>query len=327
MPGARNFSPELKRRNRFTLAAFMAIACLLAAAPLAVRLLTRPIPALSDSARGLFPDEAGAAPGLTLYGAADSDLTAAVGAMLDTYSAAVQTVFPEAARPVEIALLDDAVQARQVWIQVFGRDDRRLGVRGVGRSTFVLYDASAAASLDPGEQAAEVAHFLGRALLEQKLEERLRLVPEPYAHLIGEMMAVALMPDLAGQAQRDYETLRASEAALTEKAWLASFDGEPGALAIATTRLIAAEFVASPRRRELVALLREGYGEETAFRAVAAGLVSAEARAANTPPQSVPGTSFDDMVERLERRIEERRSGGEEGQGGAEAPPASGEGR
>lgn len=119
MPGARNFSPEIKRRNRFTLAAFMAIACLLAAAPLAVRLLTRPIPALSDSARGLFPDEAGAAPGLTLYGAADSDLTAAVGAMLDTYSAAVQTVFPEAARPVEIALLDDAVQARQVWIQVF----------------------------------------------------------------------------------------------------------------------------------------------------------------------------------------------------------------
>ncbi len=325
MPGARHFSPELKRRNRLTLLAFIAIACLLAAAPLAVRLLTRPIPALSSSARDLFHDKAGAAPGLTLYGPAESDLTAAVGAMLDNYAAAVQTVFPEAARPVEIALLDDEVQVRQVWIQVFGRDDRRPGVHGVGRATFVLYDASAAAALDVREQAAEVAHFLGRALLEQKLEERLRLVPDAHAHLIGEMMALALLPELVEDAQREYDSLRASEPALTEKAWLASFQGEPGALARVTTRLIAAEFLASPRSRELVALLREGYGEETAFRAVAAGLVSAEARAANTPPQSVPGTSFDDMVQRLELGREERRSGREQGQGGGEGRQGGGE--
>jgi len=308
MPGAKNFPPELKRRNRLTLLAFLGVIVLLALTPLILRLLTRPIPTLSDSARDLFPDKAGVTSGITLYAAAEAELTAAVGDMLVNYPFAVQAVFPEAAKPIEIALLDDEVQVRQVWIQVFGRDDRRPGVRGVGRATFVLYETRVPAPIEVRAQAAEVAHFIGRALLEQKLEERLRLVPEAYAWLVGEMMAVALMPELVEQAWREYEQLRQSAEPMTEKGWLGAFAAEPGAMARVTTRLIAAEFISSRRSHEMVALIRDGYDVETAFRAVASGLVTSEAQADNTPPQSVPGTSFDAMVERLEGKLVSRRA-------------------
>lgn len=315
MPGAQSFSPEIRRRNRATLGTFIALAVILALTPLIVRLTTPRIPTLSVSARELFPDKAGVESGVTLYGRADSPLTGAVAAMLARYRSAASILCPDTPQAVEIALLDDEVQIRQVWIQVFGRDDRRRGVRGVGRAAFVLYDARPAVDLDVHAQAAEVAHLFGRALLEQQLQERLRLVPESYAMLAGEMMAVALMPDLAEEAWRDYARLRADQPALTEKAWLRAFDGDPSAAARLTTRLIAAEFITSRRSTDFIALIRDGYEMETAFRAVASGLVTEAGRTADAPPQSVPGTSVDAMIERIEAKLTARAPGSGTGGG------------
>lgn len=314
MPGAQSFSPETRRRNRATLGTFIGLAVILAITPLVVRLTTPRIPTLSASARELFPDKAGVEAGITLYGRADSPLTDAVARMLSRYPGAATILCTDAPQAIEIALLDDEVQIRQVWIQVFGRDDRRPGVRGVGRASFVLYDARPSADLDVHAQAAEVAHLLGRSLLEQQLLERLRLVPETYAALVGEMMAVALLPDLVEEAWRDYARVRESEPALSEKAWLRAFEGAPSAAARLTTRLIAAEFITSRRSTDFIALIGEGYEMETAFRAAASGLVAEAGRSADLPPQSVPGTSVDAMIERLEEKLKSR--GHESGAGG-----------
>lgn len=309
MPAAKSFPPELRRRNRLTLLALFGIVAICAATPVAVRLLTRPIPAINQTARDLFPPPAGQTPHVTLYAPPAVPLTAEVAAMLADYDAAVQTVFPESARPIEIALLADEMALKQVWIQIFSRDDRSEGVRGVGRATFVLYDARGADGVSVEQQSAEVGHLIGRALLEQKLEERLRLVSEPYAWLVAEMMAVALQPGILDAAWSDYIELRESNEPLTEKAWLGGFSGAPDPLVRATTRLIAGEFITSRRSTEFITLVRDGYDLETAFRAVASGLVTNQQQVESAPPQSVPGTSFDAMVERIENRMKSRRRG------------------
>ncbi|GEM_PF-4216078 len=308
MPGAKNFPPEVRRRNRITLFVLLGIVAICAATPVIDRLLTRPIPFVNQTARDLFPPQAGGTALVTLYGPKDAQLTAAVASMLERYEPAEQTVFPEPPQPIEIALLPDPVEMKQVWIQIFSRDDRAPDERGIGRSTFVLYDARPTETLTVEQQAGEVAHLIGRALLEQKLEERLRLVSEPYAWLVSDMMAVALMPDLADQAWSNYIELRKTNESLSERAWLHGFDVAPSPLVRVTTRLLAAEFVRSRRSTEFVPLIRDGYDLETAFRAMASGLITNEKQANSAPPQSIPGTSFDAMVERLENKLKSKQA-------------------
>ena len=308
MPAAKSFPPEIKRRNRRTLLILLIIVAIGAATPVVVRLATRPIPTVNQTARDLFPPLAGGTSNVTLYGPKEAPLTAAVATMLDRYDAAVQIVFPEAAAPIEIALLPDPVEMKQVWVQIFSRDDRSTHERGIGRSTFVLYDARPSETLTIEQQSGEVAHLIGTALLEQKLEERMRLVDPPYAWLVAEMMSVTLVPSLVDEAWSTYVQLRRNNDPLSERAWLGAFDGEPSLLAAATTRLIAAEFVKSRRRQEFVPLIRDGYDLETAFRALAGGLLTSEAPARGAPPQSVPGTSFDAMIDRIENQMKSRQA-------------------
>ena len=315
MPAAKSFAPEVKRRNRRTLLVLLVIVAICAATPVVVRLLTRPIPTVNQTARNLFPPLAGGSAGVKLYGPKDSPLTAAVATMLERYDSAEQTVFPEAAEPIEIALLPDAVEMKQVWIQIFSRDDRAPSERGIGRSTFVLYDARPSDTMTTQQRSGEVAHLIGSALLEQKLEERLRLVDPPFAWLVADMMAVALQPDLVDEAWNQYVELRQTNDPMKEKAWLSAFGREPTPLAAATTRLIAAEFVKSRRSQDFVPLIRDGYDLETAFRALASGLLTNQGPAKGAPPQSVPGTSFDAMVERIESKLKSHQAALEQ-QGG-----------
>lgn len=308
MPAARNFPPEVRRRNRITLLVLLGIVAICAATPVIDRLLTRPIPTVNNTARDLFPPKAGGTPLITLYGPKDAELTAAVASMLAGYEASEQAVFPEPAQPIEIALLPDPVEMKQVWIQIFSRDDRSPDERGIGRSTFVLYDARPSETLTIEQQTGEVAHLIGRALLEQKLEERLRLVSEPYTWLISDMMAVALMPGLADEAWSEYIELRETLDPLTERAWLNGFSKTPSPMVRTTTRLLAAEFIKSRRSTEFVPLIRDGYDLETAFRAMASGLLTSDKHANSAPPESIPGTSFDAMVERLENILKSKRA-------------------
>jgi len=303
MPAAKSFTPEIKRRNRRTLLALLGVMAVCAATPVVVRLLIRPIPTVNQTARDLFPPLAGGSDDVKLYGPQDSPLTAAVATMLQRYDSAVQTVFSDAPAPLEIALLPDPVEMKQVWIQIFSRDDRSPNVRGVGRSTFVLYDARPSEMMTAEHQSGEVAHLIGAALLEQMLQERLRLVDPPFAWLVADMMAVALQPDLVDEAWSQYVQRRQTDDPMKEKAWLSAFGDEPDPLAAVTTRLIAAEFVNSRRRQDFVPLIRDGYDLETAFRALASGLLANHGPAKGAPPQSVPGTSFDAMVDRIESKL------------------------
>ncbi len=314
MPGAKSFPPELRRRNRITLLILLGIVAICAAIPVVDRLLTKPIPVVNQTARDLFPPKAAGTPLLTLYAPPEANLTAAVATMLERYEPAAQAVFPEPPTPIEVALLSDPVETKQVWIQIFSADDRKPGQRGVGRSSFVLYDAQPSEALSAEQQAGEVAHLIGRALLEQKLEERLRLVSEPYAWLVSDMMAVALMPGLEDEAWAEYIALRETHEPLTERAWLGGFDGKgPSPLARVTTRLLAAEFLRSRRSTEFVPLIRDGYDLETAFRAMASGLLTGGGQREDAPPESIPGTSFDAMIQRLEQRMQARQAPGEDG--------------
>lgn len=307
MPGAKSFPPELRRRNRITLLTLLGVVAIFAAIPVVDRLLTKPIPVVNQTARDLFPPKAAGTPLLTLYAPPEADLTAAVATMLDRYEPAAQAVFPEPPQPIEIALLPDPVETKQVWIQIFSTDDRKPGQRGVGRSTFVLYDAQPSEGVTTQQQAGEVAQLIGRALLEQKLEERLRLVSEPYVWLVADMMAVALMPELEDEAWAEYIAARETHEPLSERAWLGGFVGTgPSPLVRATTRLLAAQFLRSRRSTEFIPLIRDGYDLETAFRAMASGLLTGGGQREDAPPESIPGTSFDAMIQRLEQQMQAR---------------------
>jgi hypothetical protein len=304
---------DVARRKRLTLIAALVVVVIGAMTPVIVRLTTPNVPTLHRTARELLPPPAAAADDIILY-AEPGELTAMVADLLPRLAVAVEEVFPQplgrdagappvVQAPIEIALFADRDRFTQTWVQVFASDRGLPGRRGVGRATFVLYDGSEATEQGDealAEHAAALAHWFGRSVFEQHLGERLRLVPEWAQHLVGEMFAVAVIPDLEDRAAQRYTQERETQPASTDREWMNRFDGQNRAMHRALSTLIAAELLRGDRTTDFVRLIRDGESVETAFRAASAGR-----RATDDPNRRAPvaaGTSLEAMIDEIDRR-------------------------
>lgn len=270
---AANYPSELRARNRRVLFVVAALVFALACLPLIVRVFfTPPTPVIHRTARELLPPEAAKTDLVVLY-ASPGPWVEAVASVLPALPGAAQEVFATAPATVEGVLLDDAQRFGQLWVQIFGRDDRPPGWRGVGRATFFLVDIGDPAG--PGGQRAispralgDVVHYYGWSVLEQQLGERFRHVPDWYRAVVGEMMAVAVVPGVEAHAWDAYGASRETFGPANESSFMRDFYGPRSEQNHAIATLLASRLLRSKRTPDFVRLVHEGETQETAYRAV-----------------------------------------------------------
>lgn len=261
------FSPELRTKNRITLAVILVIAIIAAFVPVIVRLMTTPIPTINNTARDLLPGEAAKTEHVVLYSAVDS-WTQPVVARLGAHGNEVQRFFPDPIGDVEGVIFGDTDTFTQAWVQTFGQDNRAPGQNAVGRAGFFFVNAQPGTT-PTARELADLFHAYGHALLELQMLERYRVVPKWYRHVVAEMVALTFVPEAAEAAQSEYKSRRATEPPPTEREFYQDFDGERASMNRLAATLMAARFITAGEPLPFVALADAGEDLETAFRAIA----------------------------------------------------------
>lgn len=279
--------PLQQAANRRTIGIIAFLVILLMLVPLVMRLTVSPTPDLNRTARELLPAEASRTERVVLY-SGDTPWREAVAEDLPRYEEVMNRAYgvrPPAGRgfaPVEGALLDSEQDYRQMWTQIFGRDNLLPGQFGIGREKFFLYFVGVPGG--DGVRAvtkrglADVTHHFGRAVMEQYLGERYRYMPGWYLAIGGEMGAVIVYPEVVEEAWRFLLTGvdgnlmpadRAAEAIGTPDEFQEEVEKWPMAQrARSLATIIAAESVAGGRGSDWIGLVSLGNDVETTVRGV-----------------------------------------------------------